>query len=280
MEPAHARRPRAEEEAPFDVPALHAVPDDAESSRRGGDRSRRGSSKAPERRPRSRRATGRVPHDAFLELAETSPAYRSYLSSDDSGPQWGPKPQPARRPADARAGADDDPFASSGFGTTSTALDDLPDDHLAPASDPGWDEPAATSLELERGREEASTADEDDFLALRGTAERPRHGGLDAQAVAATSVVVDRLSPGRRREPSDPSPRRTVRIGGIRDSVLGERRLPASPRRANPDRLALWAVILALMLALVAAASARGDADQSTAEPALDAAPPAVETRP
>ncbi len=55
-------------------------------------------------------------------------------------------------------------------------------------------------------------------------------------------------------------------------------RLPAARRttrrapRSGPDRLALWAVVLGLLLAIVAATTARGDE-----RPASATAPPAVE---
>jgi hypothetical protein len=48
----------------------------------------------------------------------------------------------------------------------------------------------------------------------------------------------------------------------------------AAPR-AHPDRLALWAVVLCLFMALVAAATARGD--DRPAAPDAGAAPTAVD---
>jgi hypothetical protein len=58
----------------------------------------------------------------------------------------------------------------------------------------------------------------------------------------------------------DPPPRRTVVIRGqVADRNLPARRRPASVQRralANPDRYAMWAVLLGMLLVIVAATSA------------------------
>jgi hypothetical protein len=59
-----------------------------------------------------------------------------------------------------------------------------------------------------------------------------------------------------------PAPRRTVTVSGRPDAPSRERRRRRSTATRNgPDRLALWAVVLGLFLAIVAATSARGDED-------------------
>ena len=68
--------------------------------------------------------------------------------------------------------------------------------------------------------------------------------------------------------------RRTVEITGQRAAPRQRPRARRSAApRANPDRLALWAVVLCLFMALVAAATARGD--EGPPEP--EGAPPAAQ---
>ncbi|CAN5766739.1 hypothetical protein BH24ACT25_BH24ACT25_09280 [soil metagenome] len=73
--------------------------------------------------------------------------------------------------------------------------------------------------------------------------------------------------------------RRTVQITGQAVSARSRQR----PRRSrelgsSPDRLALWAVVLCLFMALVAAATARGDDRPDAAERGAGPVAPAVES--
>jgi hypothetical protein len=107
----------------------------------------------------------------------------------------------------------------------------------------------------------------------RGYEEARREAPQALRAVPAP--VADRQRPARRAHASTGAPmsRRTVEITG--QGVAPQRR-PRARRsaapRANPDRLALWAVVLCLFMALVAAATARGD--EGPPEPG--GAPPAA----
>jgi hypothetical protein len=65
------------------------------------------------------------------------------------------------------------------------------------------------------------------------------------------------------------SERRTVRITGQTVPPPRRRRPPASARLSGrPDRLALWAVLLGLVLIAMAAATAHGATPQHRAAPA------------
>lgn len=88
----------------------------------------------------------------------------------------------------------------------------------------------------------------------------PRRGTAPRRTVQASTPPA----PARARQP-----RRMPRMAGI---------------GAGPDRLALWAVVLCLFMALVAAATARGDEPAAEpgpagAAPAAEAAQPAVQPR-
>jgi hypothetical protein len=66
--------------------------------------------------------------------------------------------------------------------------------------------------------------------------------------------------------------RRTVEIAGRTTPTTPQSRGARRSRGANPDRLALWAVVLCLFMALVAAATARGDEpDRGADQPAAAA---------
>jgi hypothetical protein len=69
--------------------------------------------------------------------------------------------------------------------------------------------------------------------------------------------------PSRPRIDSHPvrpsAQRRTVEIAGQTTPARPQSRGARRRGGANPDRLALWAVVLCLFMALVAAATARGD---------------------
>lgn len=70
-----------------------------------------------------------------------------------------------------------------------------------------------------------------------------------------------------------PAPRRTVEITGRPGpSRTRGRRRPSRSARNGPDRLALWAVVMGIFLALVAATTARGDEAPSPGPP-----PPAAD---
>ena len=72
--------------------------------------------------------------------------------------------------------------------------------------------------------------------------------------------------------PATPAPRRTIEITGHPSPGRARaRRRGPRPARNGPDRLALWAVVMGILLALVAATAARGD------EPPAAQAPPTAE---
>jgi len=69
-----------------------------------------------------------------------------------------------------------------------------------------------------------------------------------------------------------------VQITGQAVAARSRQRPRRSPELgSSPDRLALWAVVLCLFMALVAAATARGDDRPDAAERAAGDAPAAVE---
>jgi hypothetical protein len=102
-----------------------------------------------------------------------------------------------------------------------------------------------------------------------GQAQAP---GLEARETHTAGRAFDfpprlRTAPAP-RQPSRPrigshpvrpsAQRRTVEIAGRTTPARPQSR-SRRPGGANPDRLALWAVVLCLFMALVAAATARGD---------------------
>ena len=91
----------------------------------------------------------------------------------------------------------------------------------------------------------------------RTRSERPTNGSS-----TATAIPIDSLSAPQ-----------TLTVSGRPDAPARERRRrPSAATRNGPDRLALWAVVLGLLLAIVAATTARGD-DPRPAVP--DSAPSA-----
>ena len=103
-----------------------------------------------------------------------------------------------------------------------------------------------------------------------------------APAPQRARTAVARPAPPRRQEQAPPVRHRTV-VGEV------EARAARPPRRrrapwlagiaSGPDRLALWAVVLCLFMALVAAATARGE-EPNAGEPGPAAAASAAESAP
>lgn len=172
--------------------------------------------------------------------------------------------------------------------------------------------PSEPRGERAAGRRSARSGYAGDFLSAdidflesgRSTVAAPAEIPAPADLPAHTDIPADRSEPADAPGPADvpapavpawaldgePGARRTVQISGRpaadRSAAARPLRLQsertarsAAPGRSvgsSPDRLALWAVVMCLLLALVAAATARGED-----RPAAPSEPPtAIEARP
>ncbi len=131
-----------------------------------------------------------------------------------------------------------------------------------------------------------------------GTPARPqgepaRSGSVTTTHAATTRAEAPAVAPPslpapRRTAPEPdhaaPSPRRAVGTNVAPAQRKRRRPMPWSGIAAGPDRLALWAVVLCLFMALVAAATARGDepgpAEAAASGAGAPAAQPATPQRP
>lgn len=105
---------------------------------------------------------------------------------------------------------------------------------------------------------------------------RARRTHRDGRMAPELRLVTPDERP-RRRAPDEWAPperdpltgRRTVRISGRGAAPAPVRRSPTVTRvAARPDRVALWAVMLGLTMAVMAVATARGDVPDAPPAPA------------
>ena len=194
--------------------------------------------------------------------------------------------------AHARPRADED-FLDG----TPPALRAVPDD-LTPEERRDWQRLS----ERRHRRERAEQADAHRRRPSPGSVEpSPRRGGTAARpqgeaarggsSTATRAVTARPEAPAVAPEPGLPAPRRTapepdhaahsarraVRTDVAPAQRKRRRRMPWAGIAAGPDRLALWAVVLCLFMALVAAATARGNEPAPAEAAAPGAAAPAAQ---
>ena len=224
-------------------------------------RSLREEVEAMTRPERSRLRVVESPSDALeaADLGLPAPRGRRFVRQAPGTPERGDAPPADRH---ARTGAvahpaDPPEFMAPGERPAPPGPPH-PRSRIRPDLDPSA--PAVLPTRSGADSEESGPAAASRAVGAAGPGPTGERAGFSAPAIGAPATV------------STPTPRRTVRITGQAARHPARPRPSASARGSRPDRLAMWAVALALFMAFMAAATAEASSPDSHEPPAVSAA--------